>query len=451
MNVNKKIFLLVIFIISISIAGAYCADIHHNSDLSTNISNQTDSGLTAIMSNETDSFGCCSIVLQLDGNESIMCYRRDSNYTADVFIEKVNWHGKPAIKQYKTDNKYFNHVIITNDGWIIGLGGIDDGIDSEICENITAKMITKDYSISEDYLTQIQEIKKKYGRGHVVIKAPNGNYGFATPTKLKTGTLNVGEYISIPNNYELSRRGYVSLDEPDKIGAMINLSRTDLYGDDRREIITYDVHLNGNNNTTDIYISNEDGSLIGKDYTGCVDNVIFNNTTIEGKDIPIAPNYKSLGSMSFEPNKINLSLTDLALLATGIVLFIALLFVLLLRLIRFIKTRSSRRSAPRRTRRETPRRTKKETPSRARRETPRKTIRESPRPNLRNARRRDTEEDRRRNDLRRNVLQNIVEDKRRSEPRRNVRRNTRNNRGRRRGQNRGRQQTKRPPTLYMKE
>ena len=327
MNLNKKIFALIIVFMFLSIAGAY------------SIANNQNSDLTPIISNETDSFGCCSIVLQLENNETLMSYRRDSNYDADVFIEKVDWHGIPSIKQYKTENKYFNHVIVTNDGWVIGLGGIDDGIDSEICENITAKMISNDYSINEDYLTQIQEIKKPYGRGHVVIKAPNGNYGFATPTMMKTGKLSPGEYISIPNDYELSRRGNIPLDTNDKIKAMFNLSQSDLYGEDRREIIAYDIHLGNESNTTDIYVANEDGSLIGENYTGCIDNIVFNNTTIKAEDIPIAPDYKNIGSISFEEDKVELTDLEVYLLIGGFLIFILLLFIVLVELIRFVRVR----------------------------------------------------------------------------------------------------------------
>ena len=59
-----------------------------------------------------------------------MSYRRDANLTADIHIEQVDWHGHPAIKQYKTDHGYFNHIIVTNDGWVIGLGGVDAGEES---------------------------------------------------------------------------------------------------------------------------------------------------------------------------------------------------------------------------------------------------------------------------------------------------------------------------------
>ena len=330
MNLRKKIFVLSIFIFFISICGAYSTFNHQNIDA------------MPVVSNETDGFGCCSIVLQLEDNHTIMSYRRDSNVTADVFIEKVDWHGHPAIKQYKTDYGYFNHVIVTNDGWVIGLGGIDDGRDSEICENITAQMISKDYSISKNALQKIQDIKKPYGRGHVVIKAPNGNYGFATVNKVKTGTLKPGTYISIPNDYSLSRRGDVSLDDDDKIKTMTELAQSDLYGLDRREIVTYDYHINESGNTTDIYVSNEDGSLIGADYKDCIDNVVFNNTTIEGKDIPIGPDYKKIGSVTFENVHKTVDNLIVLLVLVGFVVFVGILFFVVLRFVRFVRYRNRR-------------------------------------------------------------------------------------------------------------
>lgn len=325
MNFSKKIFVLSIFIIFISICGAYSVNNHQNTDT------------MPVISNQTDQFGCCSIVIQMEGNETLMSYRRDSNFTTDVFIEKVDWHGIPAIKQYKNDYGYFSHVIITNNGWVIGLGGVDDGINSEICENITADMITDDYSISESSLAKIQEIKKPYGRGHVVIKAPNGNYGFATTDKLKTGTLKPGQFISIPNDYMLSRGGNLTLPLNDSIRTMFELSQSDLYGLDRREIITYDVHLSEKSNTTDIYVANEDGSLVGADYRTCIDNVVFNNTTIQGKDIPLAPDYKKVGTVSFDrPNTAADNLVVL-LFILGFVVFVGLLFFIVLKFVRFIK------------------------------------------------------------------------------------------------------------------
>jgi len=330
MNFSKKIFVLSIFVIFISLCAAYSAYTYQNNDA------------IPVVSNETDVFGCCSIVLQLDGNETLMSYRRDSNVTADVFIEKIDWHGHPAVKQYKTKEGYFNHVIVTNDGWVIGLGGIDDGIDSELCENITALMISDDFKISKKCLSKIQNIKKQYGRGHVVIKAPNGNYGFATTDKLKISKLKPGDYISIPNDYSLSRGGNVSLPLKDKIKTMTKLAQSDLYGLDRREIITYDVQIGNESNITDIYASNEDGSLVGANYKNCIDNIIFNNNLTEGKNIPLAPDYMKLGSVSFDGGNVISGDSIVKVIIVGVLVFIGILFYVLLKLVRIIRLKIRR-------------------------------------------------------------------------------------------------------------
>ena len=281
MNLKNKLLIISVAIILISVIGVATANNYQNSQ-----------------GNETDEFGCCSIILQENGSDSIMTFRRDSDVTADIKIENLDWHGIPAIKQYKTDGKYFSHVIITKDGWIIGFGGIDDGADSQKCENISYEIINDDYTISKEKLEEIQKIKQPYGRGHFIIKAPNGNYGFATIDKVKIGQLHPGQYISLPNDYSLSRAGNLSLSSDDKIRDMVELSQSEKYGLDRRDIVTYDFH-SGDNAYADIYVSNEDGSLLGVNYTDCVDDVYINNKLIKAEDIPIAPAYKSLDKLSF--------------------------------------------------------------------------------------------------------------------------------------------------------
>ena len=284
MKFKNKILIIGIAIILISVIGV-CAAYNCNNDQN-------------IISNETDGLGCCSIILQENGSDSIMTFRRDSNISVDIKVENMDWHGIPAIKQYKTDGKYFSHAIITEDGWMIGFGGLDDGIGSEMCENISAEMITKDYSISKEKLEEIQKIKKPHGRGHFIIKAPNGNYGFVTVDNIETGQLQPGQYISLPNNYSMFRAGNISLGSDDKIKDMVELARSDKYGVYRRDIITYDYHP-GDDAYADIYVSNEDGSLLGVNYTGCVDDIHINGKLIKAEDIPIAPEYKSVDTLKF--------------------------------------------------------------------------------------------------------------------------------------------------------
>ena len=330
MNLAKKIFILSIFIIFISTIGAFSVSDYQNND---------DFPIVLQNNNETDMIGCCSIILQEDGNNTLMSYRRDSDLDADIHIEKINWHGIPAIKQYKTDNNYFCHVIITENGWVIGLGGTDDGIDNQIAENITADMITKDNTISTEGLEKIQKLKQPYGRGHVVIKAPNGNYGFANVDKLKTGKLEPGHYISIPNDYSYSRSGEISLASPDKIREMTDLSQQDLYGLDRREIITYDINMSDNHNNVTVYAANENGSYLGVNNTVYIDDIYVNDTLIKASDIPIGPDYMQIGSFSFEGEKTSADRLRVLMFYVLLVIFVVLLYFVVSRFVKFIRYR----------------------------------------------------------------------------------------------------------------
>jgi len=335
MNFKKGFFILVVFLVFVSLIGVYSTF---------NIENTVDTQSIPQNNNSTDSFGCCSIVLQLEGNDTLFSYRRDSDIDADIYIEQVDWHGIPAIKQYKNNSGYFCHVIITNDGWVIGIGGIDDGVNSELVENITATMVNDNNTISESALAQIQELKKPYGKGHVVIKAPDGSYGFATVNMLKTGKLEPGQYISIPNDYQYSRGKNISLDNPDNIQVMSGLSQSDLYGLDRREIIIYDININENNNTTNIYVSNEDGAYVGVNNSVYIDDIYFNNTVIKGEDIPLAPNYTSVGSVTFTNEDNQFGKLIYWIILISFIFFVAILYFIVLKFVRFIKSKIRRKN-----------------------------------------------------------------------------------------------------------
>lgn len=330
MSLRKKIFILSILIIFISTIGVYSVNDYQNNDYAS---------IVLQNNNETDMIGCCSIILQEDGNDTLMSYRRDSDLDADIHIEEVDWHGVHAIKQYKTDNNYFCHVIITDDGWVVGLGGTDDGIDNEIAENITADMITKDHRITNSSLEKIQKLKQPYGRGHVVIKSPDGTYGFANVDKLKTGKLEPGHYISIPNDYSYSRAGEISLNSTDKIKEITDLSQQDKYGVDRREIITYDINISDTGNKTDVYAANENGSYLGVDNTIYIDDIFINGTVINASDIPIAPSYKQIGSFEFVQVIQSSDKLTILLALVLFVVFVALLFISVYQVIKIIRHR----------------------------------------------------------------------------------------------------------------
>ena len=289
---KRVIIILSAILLCISIIGVYASDFHYSINEVKLILDQSD---------ESELTGCCSVILQQDGNDSIISFRRDANLSADIHIEQVNWSGVQAIKQYKVDGGYFCQVIVTEDGWVIGYGGIDDGIDNEIIENITKEMINNENKINKGDLKQIQEIKAEYELGHVVIKAPDGHYGVATATNHFTGKLKPGEYISMPNRYKYSRSGEIPSNTTDKISFMTGLAASDVFGLERRDITTYDFHhvdnLTFSGNIIDIYLSNDDGSLFEMGTGDKYDDVFFNNTTFNGEDIPIAPEYESVGSV----------------------------------------------------------------------------------------------------------------------------------------------------------
>ena len=295
---KKRVLLIFsIFIIFIFAMGAYSAN-----------DNPTYEDIVEMLqnTNSTDLTGCCSVVCQLDGNNSIMSFRRDAKYSANINIEEIDWHGKPAIKQYKTDQGYFCQVIVTSDGWTVGYGGLDDGPDNERVENITADMILKN-DISEDGLKEIQKIKTSHGRGHAIIKAPNGHYGAVINNTHFTGDLKEGDYLSIPNKYSYFRSGHMPSNTSDKIKSMQNLEITDGYGIDRRDITTYFFHQVENDtfkgNLTDIFMSNDDGSTFGMKTGGLHDDIHFNGTVVNGSSLPIAPSYKKLATIEYGEEK----------------------------------------------------------------------------------------------------------------------------------------------------
>lgn len=252
--------------------------------------------------NESDMIGCCSVALQLDGNNSLMTFRRDAQSYADIYIEKVNWHGKEAIKQYKTSGGYFCQVIVTSDGWVIGYGGIDDGEDNEKIENLTGAVLENSTVIPESLLTQVSEIKAAYKLGHMIIKAPNGTYGVATANDHYSGKLNENEYISIPNRDGYIRSGTIEANTTDKVSTMMNVAQSDAFGLTRRDITSFLFTVNDTENVTDVYLSNDDGSMWGMSTGDLCDNVNFMGNVTEAGDIPIAPNYKYLGNVTFKDN-----------------------------------------------------------------------------------------------------------------------------------------------------
>ncbi len=95
--------------------------------------------------------GCCSVIMQLERNDSAVSFRRDAGNFADLTIEEQNWHWQKVLKQYKESQEYFVQVIVTSDGWVLTYGGKDDGVDNQKIENISREMVKNKSSTIDIY------------------------------------------------------------------------------------------------------------------------------------------------------------------------------------------------------------------------------------------------------------------------------------------------------------
>ena len=186
-------------------------------------------------------------------------------------------------------------------------------------------------NITEEGLNEIQDIKTAHGKGHAIIKSPNGTYWAVVNDTHFKGKLNPGDYLSIPNKYSYFRSGDIQLNATDKVKIMQKLEISDGFGLERRDITTFYFHQVDNDtfkgNVTDLFISNDDGSFYGMNTAGAYDNVHFNGSVIRGSNLPIAPTYRAFGTVEFpeeENDVFGFILTILGYIATVILIIIIL-------------------------------------------------------------------------------------------------------------------------------
>ena len=118
--------------------------------------------------------GCCSVVVHVSSGHDVVSYRRDSNNSADTIIENMSFSGQNAIHEYKTQGGYFTHVIITQSGWIICIGGKDDPDVNKMLEKLASDVVTRG-SIQKQDINQANLIVKDNHWGHFLIKSPDNN------------------------------------------------------------------------------------------------------------------------------------------------------------------------------------------------------------------------------------------------------------------------------------
>ncbi len=251
-------------------------------------------------------YGCCSVLVHVRKGYDVYSFRRDSVYTANLYIKKTNWYGKEALEEYKTTNGYFFHTIITKNGWIFGAGGPDiPSLNRQLME--LAGRTSASGHITARTVTSATSLLRQMGMGHFLIKAPDDYVGAVTYNggSLKTALFKMseGQYVSVPNSPSCYRTGYISTVNP--VASSISLAMTDRWGVNRRNIMTYQVQ-----NVKDLVNYSTNVKIWASDSRGTPDNIVFNGNLISKYSIPRAPNKKLIGQMVFKdnlsiPSKIN--------------------------------------------------------------------------------------------------------------------------------------------------
>ena len=258
-----------------------------------NSTNNHDAGTTS--SGTLNDTGCCSVLVHVGPGHDVLSYRRDSAHSADILIDKINFNGQTAIKEYKTQRGYFTHTIITENGWIIGIGGKDDPNTTKQLETLGSNIISKGH-IERGDMEKANTIIEKNGWGHFMIKSPDDNVGITAcdyrvhKSIIRLFKMKNGDYVKVPNNPRYYGKGKFKWFSKDPDNAAIKIIGTDIYGQSRRDVITYDY----NSKKVDIWASFDGGALLGS-IRGNPDNIQYNKVKINGSDLPIIPGKKFLG------------------------------------------------------------------------------------------------------------------------------------------------------------
>ena len=223
---------------------------------------------------------CSSTIIQKNENETAISFRLDSGAKLNLYITN-----NTVVKQFKTQATYFFHVMMTPNGWVVGTGGSDSGTQNKKIEELAMRMINNN-DIDAQTVNEIFDIKRNIGRGHFIIKAPNGKYAaiqyfYGKYTK-EIGVLKSGEYIVCPNDPKYYRKGnYLSYTGTTNLSdATRFIAARDRYGTLRSQITTFEYVNKNHQRSISVYLANDDGR-----YVGCNSKRYCNDFNVSGKII----------------------------------------------------------------------------------------------------------------------------------------------------------------------
>ena len=249
-------------------------------------------------------YECCSFVIQ-ESDETVYGFRQDAPLNGHGYkVNSQSWNGLNVLKQeIDTQYTYFFHCIITENGWVIGQGGSQYDSDSRSIEQIAGQIVVNN-DIAPDYLRRVRNILAPYDYGHFFIKAPDGRYGISFWDTYLTGTLQVGQYMVIPNEIEYYVKGNYKDFASNPVDALIQICSYDESGLNRRNLMTYDykVHdtVNGQYYGVDVYATNDNGRNVGLDTSRIVTHFYYKGEYYPPSVIPQNPNKLYVATHIFE-------------------------------------------------------------------------------------------------------------------------------------------------------
>ena len=249
--------------------------------------------------------GCCTVLVHVKDDHYVLSYRRDARSPAEVIIERTNWAGRPALKEYKENSGgYFCHTVITEDGWIVTIGGRDCPELNRELERLGQRIAERGRVAKED-IQRAERILRENQWGHFVVKAPDGTVGVAvydyrvSAGRTELFKLKEGEYVKVTNNPRFYDVGRFREYDPDPVTAAIKVAGRDTYAIHRRDVITYYISPRKRGASVRVWASYDGGAMVGG-APGAPDPVNFLGKRVPADKLPTIPKRLELGTVTLE-------------------------------------------------------------------------------------------------------------------------------------------------------
>ncbi|AAM02495.1 hypothetical protein [Methanopyrus kandleri] len=244
--------------------------------------------------------GDCSAVLVRTHGGYAVAYRRDATYRATLHLEVTTWAGRGALREYKLRNGRFCHTVITEDGWVITIGGADDESVNRGLEELGERVVLAG-EVTEWDLERALDLLRRIGIGHFLVGSPDGTVGVAVyrygRTLLEVLRLAEGEYVLVPNDPRYYDRGRFEDYDTDPVRAAAEIAGLDPYGVNRRDVLVYLVEPRDGRATVRVWVAYDGGALLGRRGAG-PDPVEFMGCYVPAEWIPRLPDLFELGTVT---------------------------------------------------------------------------------------------------------------------------------------------------------